>query len=76
VLRLRDIAAPAPGRGEVLVRVRAAGADPGVWHSMTELAQSGTLTPVIGRTYPLAGATGAIRDIAAGPASGKGVITV
>ena len=123
VLQLRDIAAPVPGRGEVLVRVRAAGADPGVWHTMTgvpylmrvlgfglrrprvpvrglalftrqrlrsfiarqkaadlrartELAQSGTLTPVIGRTYPLAGAADAIRDIAAGHASGKGVITV
>jgi NADPH:quinone reductase-like Zn-dependent oxidoreductase len=35
VLQLRDIAAPVPGRGEVLVRVRAAGADPGVWHTMT-----------------------------------------
>jgi NADPH:quinone reductase-like Zn-dependent oxidoreductase len=35
VLQLRDIAAPVPGRGEVLVRVRAAGADPGVWHMMT-----------------------------------------
>jgi len=35
VLKLRDIAAPVPGRGEVLVRVRAAGADPGVWHTMT-----------------------------------------
>lgn len=29
VLRLRDIAVPQAGRGEVLVRVRAAGADPG-----------------------------------------------
>jgi NADPH:quinone reductase-like Zn-dependent oxidoreductase len=44
--------------------------------ALTELAQSGTLTPVIGHTYPLAGAAGAIRDIAAGHASGKGVITV
>lgn len=44
--------------------------------ALTELAQSGTLTPVIGRTYPLADAADAIRDIAAGHASGKGVITV
>jgi len=153
---LRDIAAPVPGRGEVLVRVRAAGADPGVWHAMTgvpylmrvlgfgfrrprvpvlqralaargtlvlvggerydrpaltglarqasvplrslftrqrlrsfiarqktadlrtltQLAQSGALTPVIGRTYPLSAAADAIRDIAAGHATGKGVITV
>ena len=35
MLQLRDIASPVPGRGEVLVRVRAAGADPGVWHMMT-----------------------------------------
>jgi NADPH:quinone reductase-like Zn-dependent oxidoreductase len=35
VLRLRDVDQPAPARGEVLVRVRAAGADPGVWHLMT-----------------------------------------
>ena len=35
VLRLRDIDRPAPGEGEVLVQVKAAGADPGVWHMMT-----------------------------------------
>ena len=35
VLQLRDIGQPSPGDGEVLVRVRAAGADPGVWHMMT-----------------------------------------
>ncbi|MFB9905768.1 NAD(P)-dependent alcohol dehydrogenase [Allokutzneria oryzae] len=37
VLRLNDIAKPVPGDGEVLVRVRAAGVDPGVWHLMTGL---------------------------------------
>lgn len=35
VLKLRDIARPPIGDGEVLVRVRAAGMDPGVWHLMT-----------------------------------------
>ena len=35
VLKLRDIDQPAPARREVLVQVRAAGADPGVWHLMT-----------------------------------------
>jgi NADPH:quinone reductase-like Zn-dependent oxidoreductase len=35
VLRLQDIDRPAPGEGDVLVRVKAAGADPGVWHMMT-----------------------------------------
>jgi NADPH:quinone reductase-like Zn-dependent oxidoreductase len=35
VLEVRDIAKPAPPDDEVLVRVRAAGVDPGVWHLMT-----------------------------------------
>src|SRR3954447_416708 len=35
VLRLREIDPPTPGAGEVLVQVRAAGVDPGVWHLMT-----------------------------------------
>jgi NADPH:quinone reductase-like Zn-dependent oxidoreductase len=35
VLQLRDIDQPTPGDAEVLVQVRAAGADPGVWHMMT-----------------------------------------
>ncbi|MFI6444183.1 NAD(P)-dependent alcohol dehydrogenase [Kitasatospora sp. NPDC050543] len=32
VLRLEEIDRPVPGDGQVLVRVRAAGVDPGVWH--------------------------------------------
>ncbi|QHK21356.1 zinc-binding dehydrogenase [Pseudarthrobacter psychrotolerans] len=35
VLQLRDIPKPVPGEGEVLIRVRAAGVDQGVWHLMT-----------------------------------------
>jgi NADPH:quinone reductase-like Zn-dependent oxidoreductase len=35
VLKLRDIDRPSAGDDEVLVRVRAAGVDPGVWHLMT-----------------------------------------
>lgn len=35
VLRLDDIDAPEPHAGKVLVRVRAAGVDRGVWHLMT-----------------------------------------
>ncbi|MEV6876584.1 NAD(P)-dependent alcohol dehydrogenase [Amycolatopsis sp. NPDC051128] len=35
VLELRDIARPAPGAGEVVVRVHAAGVDPGVRHLAT-----------------------------------------
>jgi NADPH:quinone reductase-like Zn-dependent oxidoreductase len=37
VLELRDIAKPGPGNGQVLIRVRAAGVDQGVWHLMTGL---------------------------------------
>ena len=35
VLALRDLDRPSVGDDEVLVRVRAAGVDPGVWHLMT-----------------------------------------
>jgi NADPH:quinone reductase-like Zn-dependent oxidoreductase len=35
VLELRDVEAPVPGDGEVLVEVRAAGVEPGVWIFMT-----------------------------------------
>ena len=37
VLELRDVHEPAVGDDDVLVRVRAAGVDPGVWHLMTGL---------------------------------------
>jgi NADPH:quinone reductase-like Zn-dependent oxidoreductase len=37
VLRLDEIEKPVPGDDEALVRVRAAGLDPGVWHLMTGL---------------------------------------
>lgn len=37
VLELRDIARPGPRDGEVLIRVRAAGVDQGVWHLMAGL---------------------------------------
>src|SRR5918993_5192794 len=37
VLELRDVEKPQPGDEEVLVRVQAAGVDPGVWHLMTGL---------------------------------------
>jgi NADPH:quinone reductase-like Zn-dependent oxidoreductase len=35
VLEIREIDKPAPNDDEVLVRVHAAGVDPGVWHLMT-----------------------------------------
>jgi NADPH:quinone reductase-like Zn-dependent oxidoreductase len=34
-LRLVEIEPPVPGPGGVLIRVRAAGVDPGIWHMMT-----------------------------------------
>jgi NADPH:quinone reductase-like Zn-dependent oxidoreductase len=37
VLELRDVEEPQPGDDEVLIRVHAAGVDPGVWHLMTGL---------------------------------------
>ena len=43
---------------------------------MAELAESGAITPVIDRTYQLADAADAIRRIAAGHATGKGIITI
>jgi NADPH:quinone reductase-like Zn-dependent oxidoreductase len=42
VLSLRDVEIPSPGPREVLVRVRAAGVDMGVWHYMAGM-------PLIGR---------------------------
>jgi NADPH:quinone reductase-like Zn-dependent oxidoreductase len=35
VLELRDVDKPAVGHGDVLLRVHAAGVNPGVWHAMT-----------------------------------------
>ncbi len=37
VLRLRDVATPVPGDDDLLLRVKAAGVDQGVWHLMTGL---------------------------------------
>jgi NADPH:quinone reductase-like Zn-dependent oxidoreductase len=37
VLELRDVQKPQPGDDELLIRVHAAGVDPGVWHLMTGL---------------------------------------
>ena len=43
VLKFREIPVPAVGDDEVLIRVRAAGVDPGVWHYMTGLPTAGRL---------------------------------
>lgn len=43
---------------------------------LTDLIESGAVTPVVGRTYPLAGAPDAIRYLAGGHPTGKIIITV
>jgi NADPH:quinone reductase-like Zn-dependent oxidoreductase len=50
VLQLRDVDRPAPQAGEVLVRVVAAGVDPGVWHMMT--GRPWAMRPVTGLRTP------------------------
>jgi len=60
VLQLRDIQAPSVGTNDVLVRVRAAGVDRGVWHLMTGTPHLVRL--FIGRTGPKTKTRG--RDVA------------
>jgi NADPH:quinone reductase-like Zn-dependent oxidoreductase len=43
---------------------------------VTELIESGSVTPAIDRTLPLDGATAAMRNLEAGQVRGKIVITV
>ncbi|WP_433729914.1 NAD(P)-dependent alcohol dehydrogenase [Actinoplanes sp. CA-051413] len=43
---------------------------------LSPLLESGQITPVIGRSYPLAEAAGAIRDLSAGRYPGKLVVTI
>ena len=42
---------------------------------LAELMESGRLTAVVDRTFPLAEAAAAIRDMASGRARGQGVLT-
>ena len=44
--------------------------------TLARLIEAGRLTPVIGKTYPLHHAPDAMRDLLAGHARGKLVITV
>ncbi|WIM94576.1 NAD(P)-dependent alcohol dehydrogenase [Actinoplanes oblitus] len=50
VLQVRDVDRPVPKPGEVLVRVVAAGVDPGVWHMMT--GRPWAMRPVTGIRTP------------------------
>jgi len=44
--------------------------------AVTGLIEAGTLTPVLGRTYPLAGTAEGVRHVEAGHARGKVIITM
>ena len=44
--------------------------------TLAQFAESGAITPVIDRTYPLADAAQAIRNIADGHATGKGIVVI
>lgn len=46
------------------------------YQTLAQPVESGALMPVIDRTYPVANAADAIRRIAAGHATGKGVIII
>lgn len=73
VLSLRDIPRPTPGDQEVLIEVRAAGVDPGVWHLMTGLPY--LVRPAIGLRRPRVRVRG--RDLAGVVAEvGSGVTRV
>ena len=60
VLRLAEVPDPVPGADELLVRVHAAGVDPGVWHFMTGLPYP--VRAAIGFRAPRNGVRG--RDVA------------
>jgi NADPH:quinone reductase-like Zn-dependent oxidoreductase len=52
VLEARDIDKPEIGEGEVLVQVRAAGVDRGVWHLMSGLPYFRLILPDLGLRAP------------------------
>ena len=86
VLQLADTDPPEVGAGEVLVRVHAFVSQrlrplPSRQNreellAVTGLIEGGKLTPVVGRTYPLADAVEGLRHVEQGHARGKVVVTV
>ncbi|WP_320784409.1 NAD(P)-dependent alcohol dehydrogenase [Streptomyces sp. CRN 30] len=69
-LALDDIDRPVPGDDEVLVRVRAAGVDPSVWHLLTGRPYVARLSPQVGLrrpAHPVAGwdAAGVVERVGA-----------
>lgn len=67
-LELADVADPVPGKGEVLVRVAAAGVDRGTWHVLTGLPLVARLGLGLRRPkYPIPGRDVAGVAVAVGP---------
>ncbi|MFF4616680.1 NAD(P)-dependent alcohol dehydrogenase [Nonomuraea jabiensis] len=68
VLKFRDIDKPSPGESDVLLRVRAAGLDMGVWHMMTGIPY--LMRPAIGlrapRSRPGTDVAGVVEEVGAG----------
>ncbi|MDX3104287.1 ABC transporter permease subunit [Nonomuraea angiospora] len=68
VLKFRDIEKPSPGAADVLLRVRAAGLDMGVWHMMTGIPY--LMRPAIGlrapRSRPGTDVAGVVEEVGAG----------
>ena len=50
--------------------------DPGDLRALAEMIESGAVTPLVGRTYPLVDAAEAVRELERGHALGKIVVTV
>ncbi|MEV6489957.1 NAD(P)-dependent alcohol dehydrogenase [Actinoplanes sp. NPDC051633] len=70
VLECREVERPAPGPGEVLLQVAAAGVDPGVWHLMTGLPMAARLVFGLRRPKdPVRGRDVAGTIVATGPDS-------
>jgi NADPH:quinone reductase-like Zn-dependent oxidoreductase len=82
VLRLRSVEDPVTGEDEVLIRVRAAGCGPDVWHLMTGLPYFARLFPQVrtGRSAPrgrdVAGVVEAVGANVAGLAPGDEVMGI
>ena len=73
VLELREIAKPAVRDDEILIKVQAASVTP---LDLKELLETGKMTPVIDRRYPLNEVPEALRYIGKGHARGKIIITL
>jgi NADPH:quinone reductase-like Zn-dependent oxidoreductase len=71
VLQIKDIEKPVPKENEVLVKVSQSDLT-----TLADLMQSGRVTTVIDRTYPLSEIREAIRYLETGRARGKVIINI